>query len=383
MLTYTTLAEFMQVKRITSSHADSAEQELLREYLRRATREIDRVCRRRFFPYWQTRRFSIPVSYMDLRNRAHIHSDLALDADLLEAVRVQVGTGTIIESGETVPSGGFAATSANTTFTAVDVDGVDAQGNDRLPVGTILQVGYEIMVVADRNTGTNSVTLARAQNGTLAAAHAEGTTINKHVLTMLQPGIDFHLLDFNIEPKYGIRLVFPNTWAGRYTGLAWRSRYPQIYVTGLWGFHDDAFNRYVDTLDPIPSGGITASATSWTAADADGVDAAGETRYRADYLYRIGNELVLVTGVSTNTVTVTRGVNGTLAVSHAAGTPIYRWAVVQDIKKACFNIAKTIRDSDDSVGGRQGVTDMSVGVEITYAKDTAETLRHYVRPFIG
>jgi hypothetical protein len=381
MQIYFSLADFMGIKGITS--ASDAEKETLRSYLQRATREIDSICRRRFFPSYQVRRFGIPVTYMDLRNRAHIHSDLQLDADLLEAVRVQVGTGTVIETNETVPVGGLTANA--TTFTASDVDGQDAQMLDRLPIGAILQMENELSIVLDRDTGTNLVTLQRGANGTMKASHAAGTIIKKHVTTTLQPGIDFHLLDFNIEPKFGIRLVFPNTWAGRYTGLAWRSRYPQIYVTGLWGYHDDAFNRYVDTADPLPTGGIDANDTTWTADNVLGSDANGGVRYRSDALYRIENELVWMTDADeeTNDVTVIRGVNGTLPVAHAAGTTVYRFDVIEDIKKACFNIAKTLRDSDDSVGGRQGVTEMSVGVKITYAEDVAETLRRYVRPFVG
>ncbi len=380
---YCSLQEFMQIKRIGETNASDNEKRLLRSYLQRATREIDSICRRRFFPSYQVRRFGIPVTYMDLRNRAHIHSDLQLDADLLEAIRVQVGTGTIIETNEVIPAGGLSATATSMTLT--DVDGQDAQMLDRLPIGAILQIENEICVVLDRNTTTQLVTLQRGANGTTKASHAAGVLIKKNVTTTLQPGIDFHLLDFNIDPKFGIRLVFPNTWAGRYTGLAWRSRYPQIYVTGLWGFHDDPFNRYVDTNDPLPTGGIDADDTTWTADDVLGNDAAGGLRYLPDALYRIENELVWMTDVDdeTNAVTVIRGVNGTLPVTHAAGTAVSRFDVIPDIKKACFNIAKTLRDSDDSVGGRQGVTEMSVGVKITYAEDVAETLRRYVRPFVG
>jgi len=383
MLTYATLQTFAKVKGISLDLLSDEDGRMLREYLRRGTREIDRITRRRFFPFHMTRRYSIPMTYADLRNRALIHEDLQLDADLMEVVRVQVGTGTVIDSGEDVPLGGLTAIA--TTFTATDADGLDDQNIDRFAVGVVLQIKNEQCVIRARDTGTNVVTLERGAFGTIAAAHAAGVQISKNVLTTLEPGIDFHLLDFNINPKFAIRLVFPNTWAGRYTGVAWRSRYPQIYVTGFWGFHDQMQEAWVNTNDPIPSGGITAVATTWNALAVDGTDAANELRFLVDHLYRVENELMWLTAADDNTgaLTVLRGQHGTLVAAHAAGTPVYRFAVLEDIRKSCFNIAKTLRDSDDSVGGRQGVTEVSVGVKITYAADVAETLKHYIRSYIA
>jgi hypothetical protein len=61
---------------------------------------------------------------------------------------------------------------------------------------------------------------------------------------------------------------------------------------------------------------ITAGATTLVVEYATNFPTSG------DFRLRCGNELMLCTGVSGTTFTVTRGVEGTTAAAHAAGTPI-------------------------------------------------------------
>lgn len=63
------------------------------------------------------------------------------------------------------------------------------------------------------------------------------------------------------------------------------------------------------------SAGIDASVTSLDVASATGAPS-------ANFRIRIDDELMLVTAVSTNTFTVTRGVEGSTAASHSGGVAV-------------------------------------------------------------
>ena len=380
MLTYATFGDYLRVKGISPGRISKAENRSVRDYLNRATRTVDSTTRRGFFPYEETRRFSIPSNYVDLRQRAFVRDDLYLDRDLLEVQRVQVGVNNaVVEMYETLPAGGL--TALQTTFTANNVDGLDSQGGRRISVGDVLRIESEDCPVIAVDTVTNVVQIQRGAFDTLAVAHAAGVDVQKLNLLTLIPGIDFYLLDFNIRPAFAIRIVWPATWAGRFTGASWRYRYPQIYVTGNWGYHERPKDWWVDTLETVPTGGWTASTSSWTPADINGEDSIGEPRFEDGYLYRVDDELIWG-GAVKQTVSMLRGKQGSAALPHAEGTPIYRFAVLHEIVEATIDIARTLRESDESVGGRQGVSDMSVGVQIGYSRDTSATLKRMTRAIL-
>lgn len=380
MLTYATFGDYLRVKGISPGRISKTENRSVRDYLNRATRTVDSSTRRRFFPYEETRRFSIPSNYVDLRQRAFVRDDLELDKDLLEVLRVQVGVNNaIVEMYETLPTGGL--TARQDSFVANNVDGLDSQGGVRISVGDVLHIENEDCPVIAVNTSTNVVQIKRGQFDTLASSHAAGVNVQKLNLLTLVPGVDFFLLDFNIRPAIAIRIVWPATWAGRFTGASWRYRYPQIYVTGNWGYHETPADWWVDTLEVVPSGGWTASNDSWTPNNINGTDSIGEARFEDGYLYRVDDELIWG-GAVKQTVSMLRGKQGSDALPHVEGTPILRFAVLHEIVEATLDIARTLRESDESVGGRQGVSDMSIGVQIGYSKDTTTTLRRMTRTII-
>lgn len=110
---------------------------------------------------------------------------------------------------------------------------------------------------------------------------------------------------------------------------------PEISVTGVWGYHRDYANAYVarDTLQ----GALNSSATTFTVADADGADEYGLTpRFSIGNILRINSELMDVTGVNTdtNTLTVRRGVLGTTAVAHDSADSVEVFIVDESISYA-------------------------------------------------
>jgi hypothetical protein len=81
------------------------------------------------------------------------------------------------DSQDTVQNDPLAAN--GTTVTVGDADGADIWGEtDRFQVGMLIQMGTEQSLITARNTSTNVLTITRAQNGTTAAEHANGTAIN-------------------------------------------------------------------------------------------------------------------------------------------------------------------------------------------------------------
>lgn len=385
MQTYGTLGDYQAIKGIDPTTLTDAERALIRQYLTRATRVVDGTTRRRFFPIQETRRYSIPSSYVDLRMRAFTRDDLMLDRDLLEAIRVQVTVnGAIVEMTEVVPLGGMDDIQTTLAFNAPG--GLDSLGNVKVSVGDILQIEGELLPVLSINYGTKVAQVQRGAFDTIAVSHAAGVDIPKLRLITLVPGQDFLLIDFNIRPAIGLRIVWPATWAGLITGSSWRYRYPQIYVTGLWGYHEFKDEWWVNSLQTVPSSFTDATATI-SITDTTVTDANGVLAWQEGFLYRIDQELIwggVITPGSgvTGTMAITRGENGSLAVAHASGRAIRRFDVLAEVVEATIDIARTLRESDESVGGRQGVSEMSVGVQISYAKDTAETLRRLVRSVI-
>jgi hypothetical protein len=111
-----------------------------------------------------------------------------------------------------------------------------------------------------------------------------------------------------------------------------------VTITGTWGLHRDYANAWMKVDDLQAT--ITDSATTLTVAVAAGADAYGVTpRLSPGNLIKIDSELLEVTAVSTNTLTVRRGVNGSTAAAHTgaastAGADIYTWQVEEPIRRA-------------------------------------------------
>jgi len=75
--------------------------------------------------------------------------------------------------------------------------------------------------------------------------------------------------------------------------------------------------QYANNASTTLNGAIDNSTTTVVVTDASAFPSSG------DFRIKIENELMLVTSVSSNTFTVTRGVEGTTAASHSDTTPVY------------------------------------------------------------
>jgi len=155
-----------------------------------------------------------------------------------------------------------------------------------------------------------------------------------------------------------------------------------VTVTGVWGYNADYARAWqaVDTITTV--GGINASVTSFTVADADGVDAYGITpRLSAGNYIKVDNEvmLVLATNTTTNTITVRRGELGTTSASHSAGATVSTYTVEPIISQVVARQAGKML-------ARRGAYDAQVvdGVGlITYPPDLVPELKNVVSLYLG
>jgi hypothetical protein len=154
----------------------------------------------------------------------------------------------------------------------------------------------------------------------------------------------------------------------------------QLYVTGIWGYHDDYDNAWesVDTVQDV--GGINASVTSITVADADGADLDGFTpRFSPGHMLQIGTEWLDVTAVNTttNVLTVRRGVNGSTAAAHTNGAAIATFRVDERIRRVTARQAALLYTR---MGAFQVETLDGVGI-ITYPQDLLTELLNVLTEF--
>jgi len=147
---------------------------------------------------------------------------------------------------------------------------------------------------------------------------------------------------YTLEPNVGYpkRMIVLGPWA-----LIDFSPEVMVLITGWFGYGD---GRRTDPFDAA-SGTVTMtdSATSFTVT-------AG-TEFTTGQTVRVEDELMAVTGVSTNTVSVTRGINGTTAAAHdskAIRIAAYPLALQQAVLDVCARVYR--------VGAKDGIESETV-----------------------
>lgn len=131
-----------------------------------------------------------------------------------------------------------------------------------------------------------------------------------------------------------------------------------ITVTGIWGWHDDWSHAWKSSGDAIPVGGITDAATTFTVADADGVDSWGlSPRFQVGQLLKVDAEYMHLVGVNTitNTLTVVRAANGSTAAAHLVGATISVFMPLFDLDEICLRLAAFYFAQDSTDLGRVAI----------------------------
>ncbi len=110
-----------------------------------------------------------------------------------------------------------------------------------------------------------------------------------------------------------------------------------IWITGVWGWHDDTDTAWQSTGDTLLAT-LGTESLSASINDADAPNDQTTPRFQVGQLLRLQNEFVQVIGVNTttNVLTLSRGARGTEATAHDAGTPILCYAPPNDLVQACL-----------------------------------------------
>jgi len=121
-------------------------------------------------------------------------------------------------------------------------------------------------------------------------------------------------------------------------------------VRGTWGWHDRSAVMWRDSGDTVGDNPLSISATTITVTAAGGADAANETpRFQVGQLLRISSEYLWVLGVdaSTNTLTVSRGANGTSPAGHTQSTRIDVYQPPEDLRMLVIRWAAWLYKTPD------------------------------------
>lgn len=147
--------------------------------------------------------------------------------------------------------------------------------------------------------------------------------------------------DWNMTPYDRIVIDDSSGSLFNYSGTPKRA----IHLDAIWGYHEH-YNQtnegWVDsglTLSASMSTGVTVASLSNAS---DITNAIGEQpAITTEQLWRVGNELMHVTGSSGNAsqISILRGVNGTTTASHASGVAVQTWQPEPDIGWATTRLA--------------------------------------------
>ena len=113
-----------------------------------------------------------------------------------------------------------------------------------------------------------------------------------------------------------------------------------IVASLVLGYHSDYDNAWIVSGASLTDS-ITSTASQIGVSGSLGTDAYGNApRFEEGQIWRIGTEYVIPSsGVTASAMDVTRGLNGTVAASHAASTAIFIFDIEKDIEFATRRLA--------------------------------------------
>ena len=149
-----------------------------------------------------------------------------------------------------------------------------------------------------------------------------------------------------------------------------------IKITGVFGYGNGlSATPYALSGAVVNTGGITSSATTHALAAGMG------SLFSAGMTLRIDTEQLYVSGVSSNTLTFVRGVNGTTAAAHLAAAVIYVYQYPGPVVEATILLANRDWKRKESpvqatVGSAEmGIVPVSKGLD----PDTEKKLKRYMK----
>jgi len=169
---------------------------------------------------------------------------------------------------------------------------------------------------------------------------------------------DFFLTPYNSTPKIELKM-------NEDTAKALNAGQQTLSIAGTWGYSNDTTGALTTT------GAITStSVVSWGVNDATDLEVATTILVDTEQMY--------ITGISSNTLTVERGVNGTTAATHTSGASVYTYIYPSDVVQACLDLGRIFfRDRDAGVTPTLGTGEQEVTKSNVDAKSVLKTLDGY------
>ena len=121
-----------------------------------------------------------------------------------------------------------------------------------------------------------------------------------------------------------------------------------VEIDGLWGYGDGISSTPYEE-DTTTNGAINDSET--------GFDVTSATNLSAGQVILIDSEQMYIKSISSATLTVLRGVNGTTAATHDDSTTIYIYQYPSDIRQACLDLSVALYQNR----ARQGLQSEKLG----------------------
>jgi hypothetical protein len=170
---------------------------------------------------------------------------------------------------------------------------------------------------------------------------------------------DFLLEPYNRAPKILLKLSEDTT-------KSFSGGQQTLTILGSWGWQDQK-SPALSTFDAIGSTTTTSLSVS-----------SGASTY-AGYTILIDTEQMYVESVSSNTLTVRRGINGTTAATHSGGTSYYKYQYPSDVVEVCLEIARNRwRSRDAGTVQLMGTGEQSISTPQLNENSLLRRLNYYV-----
>lgn len=103
---------------------------------------------------------------------------------------------------------------------------------------------------------------------------------------------------------------------------------PRLNITGVWGFHRDYANAWLDSGDTVQDNPLSTSATTLTVS--------ASSAFEEGQMLQIESEWLLIEAIpSGTTLTVKRGIHGTTAAEHVQDTQIDIYVNDEVLERLC------------------------------------------------
>ena len=179
---------------------------------------------------------------------------------------------------------------------------------------------------------------------------------------------DYNTFPFNDYPKSWLKFkqAISTIWEVDSNG----NSESVIDVNAFWGMHREYAIRAWSLGGTINDATFTAGKTTLAVQTGEG------SGFAADTLIKVENEIMRITGISTDDLTIVPGENGSTAAAHDDDTAIYIWNVQHDIRTAAIQIATNFyqRRYGENVSGVATITAAGVVISPRDVPDAARNI---------